>query len=362
VATITASAAGGAWNTGGAWVGGVAPTAADDALLTSASGNISLPTATTVACRSLDCTGYTGTLTFATTTALLEIGDASGGACKFVPGMTVALTGLGRITFKATTASTVYDFTTAGKNMPSITINTGSTTTIRLADNLSMNGSSFSLTSGTLDLNGKAVVIGSGAVFNSSNSNVRTLTMGASTVTLMATAGTLWNCASSTNLTINPGTSNIIFAGVGSGARSFAGGVAKTYNDLTYTVAGSTGSLTLTQSATFNNLNFSDASNARTLLFTAGTTTTITGAFNVQGSAGKLMTIGSVTAANHTLAKASGTVSSDYLSISRSTAGGGAAWYAGANSTDGGNNTGWIFTAPPSGFNARNASAFLAFV
>jgi hypothetical protein len=47
------------------------------------------------------------------------------------------------------------------------------------------------------------------------------------------------------------------------------------------------------------------------------------------------------------LSKASGTVSSDFLSISRSTATGGAGWYAGANSTDGGNNSGWIFTAPP---------------
>ena len=62
-----------------------------------------------------------------------------------------------------------------------------------------------------------------------------------------------------------------------------------------------------------------------------------------------MITIGSVTAASHTLSKASGTVSSDFLSVSRSTATGGAGWYAGANSTDGGNNSGWIFTAPPGG-------------
>ena len=48
-----------------------------------------------------------------------------------------------------------------------------------------------------------------------------------------------------------------------------------------------------------------------------------------------------------TLSKSSGTVSVDYLSIGNSIATGGATWYAGANSVDVGNNTGWIFTAPP---------------
>lgn len=52
--------------------------------------------------------------------------------------------------------------------------------------------------------------------------------------------------------------------------------------------------------------------------------------------------------AAHMLSKASGTVSSDYLSISNSTAMGGAAWFAGNNSIDGGSNSGWIFPAPPS--------------
>jgi hypothetical protein len=81
-------------------------------------------------------------------------------------------------------------------------------------------------------------------------------------------------------------------------------------------------------------------------LFTAGTTNTFTN-WNASGESTRLLTIGSVTAASHTLSKASGTVSADFLSISRSTATGGASWYAGANSTDGGNNSGWVFTAPP---------------
>lgn len=43
-----------------------------------------------------------------------------------------------------------------------------------------------------------------------------------------------------------------------------------------------------------------------------------------------------------------GIVSGDYLNISNSTATGGATFYAGDNSIDGGNNSGWIFTSPPS--------------
>jgi len=53
------------------------------------------------------------------------------------------------------------------------------------------------------------------------------------------------------------------------------------------------------------------------------------------------------TGTQSTLSKSSGTVSVDYLSIGNSIATGGATWYAGANSVDVGNNTGWIFTAPP---------------
>jgi len=63
---------------------------------------------------------------------------------------------------------------------------------------------------------------------------------------------------------------------------------------------------------------------------------TTSGSITFTGSAGQA-----------TLSKSSGTVSVDYLSIQDSNATGGATWTAGANSVDAGNNTGWIFTAPP---------------
>ncbi len=91
------------------------------------------------------------------------------------------------------------------------------------------------------------------------------------------------------------------------------------------------------------------------VITTGGPTTSIAAATTVnftnlivRGTAGKLMTIGSITAATHTLSKAaSGVVDCDYLSVSQSIATGGATFFAGDNSTDGGSNTGWIFKKAP---------------
>lgn len=129
-------------------------------------------------------------------------------------------------------------------------------------------------------------------------------------------------------------------------AKTFAGG-GKTYNLVWFAPGAGTGTFQITGSNTFGELR-DDGTAAHSILFTAGTTQTI-GTWSVRGNSGALITIGSITAAGHTLSKASGAVAADYLSISRSTATGGASWYAGANSTDGGNNSGWIFAPPPWG-------------
>lgn len=133
------------------------------------------------------------------------------------------------------------------------------------------------------------------------------------------------------------GTGNVTLSG--STAKTFAGGN-KSYATVTQN---GLGALTITGSNTFTTL--ANSVQPTSFLFTAGTTTTLTN-WNINGTAGNLVTIGSVTAASHTLSKASGTVTGDYLSISRSSATGDAAWNA-TNSIDGGNNSGWIFTAAP---------------
>jgi hypothetical protein len=135
-------------------------------------------------------------------------------------------------------------------------------------------------------------------------------------------------------------------------AKTFVGG-GSTFNATLN--QGGVGTLTLTGANTFEDI--TNTVQPATVLFTAATTTTFTNGFNLRGTAGNLITIGSVTAASHTLSKASGTISTNYLSISRSTATGGAGWYCGNNSTDGGNNSGWFFSQPITTVNVTGVNA-----
>ena len=79
-----------------------------------------------------------------------------------------------------------------------------------------------------------------------------------------------------------------------------------------------------------------------TITFTAGSTTTVTN-FAVTGTAGNPVTINSsVPGTRFTLSQASGIVIVNYASIQDSNVTGGATWIA-SNSTDLGDNLGWIF-------------------
>jgi hypothetical protein len=92
----------------------------------------------------------------------------------------------------------------------------------------------------------------------------------------------------------------------------------------------------------------------------SGSTQTVS-TFTVNGTAGVLKIIKSTVAGSRaTLSKASGTVTSDYVSIKDSAATGGATWDA-TNSTDAGNNTGWIINGVPTG-TANNSGFFFMFV
>ncbi|MEI8143490.1 MAG: GLUG motif-containing protein [Candidatus Berkelbacteria bacterium] len=102
----------------------------------------------------------------------------------------------------------------------------------------------------------------------------------------------------------------------------------------------------------FNNLNVISTS-ARTISFEARATVGVEGSFGAVGTSNNLINlISSVDGTPFILSKTNGVVLSDYLSIKDSTATGGAEWYAGSNSVNGGDNDGWIFgnaggNAPP---------------
>jgi len=320
-----------------ATVGASVPTAADNVFFDANSNSGTSTFTCTMAntprvCNDFLASGLDGTMTLA--------------------GTSIGLTVSGSLTFQATNFTRTYDGTTtfnATTTGKTITTNGVSITGVNfngvsgawtLGSALTNSGQT-TLTNGTLDLNGKTLT--SGLRF----------TTGTGTKNLTFNGGTLICSLSGANSFVNPApTGFTTSAGTGTGTITLTSTTAKTFNGAGSTFnctlnQGGAGALTVTGSNTFSNItNTRKSVSAASILFTAGTTNTFAD-WNASGESTRLLTIGSVTAASHTLSKASGTVSADFLSISQSTATGGAGWYAGANSTDGGNNSGWIFTAPP---------------
>ena len=210
----------------------------------------------------------------------------------------------------------------------------------------------LNLNNGTFDANDYDVcpnTISTGAnTFNSSNSNARTLLMGNGTWNIRSGQWheTPWNMATITNLT-NPttmgegSTINWTFDEINFDG-TFAGGGCS-YNNLNVN-SGANDDAIITNSNTFNTFTINAP---KTVKFTAGTTTTVS-SFVATGTAVNGITITSVTSAAHTLTDTAGTNAVEYCTISYSQAGGGATWnaYTTLGNTDGGNNTGWVFTAP----------------
>ncbi len=169
--------------------------------------------------------------------------------------------------------------------------------------------------------------------------------MGSGTWTLTGTGGGYpWHTSTITNLTFDAESSTIKTTGAMTTATSYFHGGGLTFNNVWIANTG-TYAIQFTGSNTFNDLKIDPG---RTVQFTANTTTTVS-TFTSTATALATTSIGSITAAAHRLVKTGGgTISSDYLYISYSNATPTLTWYAGTHSVDSGNNTGWIFTAPPS--------------
>jgi|694.fasta_scaffold136284_2 hypothetical protein len=255
---------------------------------------------------------------------------------NWIGGTGITLSGTGTISFLGRTTQQI---TSSAKTFTQpITINSPSGS-VTLQDALTTGTTvATTLTNGTLDLNGFTYTVGTRFTTATGTKN---LTFNGGTLVCPDPNTTSFNNAQPTGFTTTAGTGTGTISMTAATAKTFVGG-GSTFNCTLN--QGGAGTLTITGSNTFSNI--TNTVQPASVLFTAATTSTFTN-FNLSGTSGNLITIGSVTAASHTLSKASGTVSADFLSISRSTATGGAGWYAGANSTDGGNNSGWIFTAPP---------------
>lgn len=333
--------AGTKWATTSGGAGGAAvPTGSDNVFFDAASGAVTVTRATVLgSCLNCDFTGFTGTFAGSVTMSIW-------GNLTLSASMTLTYTG---IFYFGRDGGTGFTLTTNGVSIPCTIQKDTAGTTLTLADNLTCT-KNLELNNGTIDANNKNVTIRN----FTTTAGTRTLTMGSGTWNLTGTITNVWDMSDVTNFTLNANTSTIKITDTSSVTLQFLGG-GLTYNNLWWARGASTGTNTILDSNTFANLK-DTGSVAHTDKFTDGTTTTIT-TMTVTGSVGNLITLNGSSTGGWTISCASGVISCDYLSITNSTATGGASFYAGANSTNGGSNSGWIFTAPPT----VNTGAFFNF-
>lgn len=224
-------------------------------------------------------------------------------------------------------------FTTNGITVPkAITIELVSGSLTLGSDLVSAN--TLTLTSGTFSaVNGENNYNVTATTFASSNTNTRTITMGSGTWDMTVVNGNPWSITSTTNLTLNAGTSTIKFSGAITGSLKFDGSAGVTYYNFWNATTGVDKIVLIDGSNTFNDFKI-DA--GRIQKFTNSTTTTVN-TFTALGTSGSHITISNTSDTTHaTLAKAGGGVISgcDYIDASYLTGSPADTWYIGANSTD----------------------------
>lgn len=152
MATKTIGPLGGAWTTDATWVEGTKPTAADDVVATALSGSVTIGAGSV--CRSIDLTGYVGTITH-TAAVAFAIGDGTAGASNNAlifpsSGWTYTLgnAATSSLSFVSTSA-TQQTINTGGKAVGNVVFN-GVAGSWILGANLTGTGS-LTITNGTLD-------------------------------------------------------------------------------------------------------------------------------------------------------------------------------------------------------------------
>lgn len=268
--------AGTKWATTSGGTGGASlPTTADDVFFDANSGANTVTVATgNTGCKSITCTGFTGTLT----------GSASltvAGSITFVSGMTCSHTGRWSITGSGTIIS-------AGKTMPFLIIN-GVGITVNQGDDFTFTSSPavnvgcISLAGGTYNTNNYNITFSpsgnSGGGIDVSNApNVRAINLGSSTITITLNSNNnvpFFGNAVNNSLTFNAGTSTYICKNLGVANSSFQGNGLTFYN----VVFENTSSIAIpvTGANTFNNLTLTGRTTNGLGKFTFAANQTITG-------------------------------------------------------------------------------------
>jgi hypothetical protein len=283
----------------------------------------------------VDCSTRTTGITLNFNTAISRYGS-------LILGSGITVTGTSANTFSGRSTMAL---TSAGKTITFPIVVDAPSGALQLGDALTAS-STITNTLGTLDANSYNLTC---TTFASSNSNTRTITMGSGLWTLSGT-GTVWTTDTTTGLTFNKDTANILLSDTSGTARTFNGG-GLSYNKLTIGGATGTSTLTIGGANSFTEL-ASDKTVAHTITLNSNQGTIDT--WTVTGTSGNVVTLNSSSAGTRrtfTLTNATGSIetpsSIDYLAVQDIGELSGNKFFVGINSTNNGNNSNVYFTASP---------------
>lgn len=326
------------WSTAAKWTSRV-PLPQDNVLMSGVTGGTITADMPRLG-KSIDWTGASGTPTW----VLTSTNVTSYGSVTLISAMNLTTSSANSYTLEGRGAFTI---TTAGKDFGNSNVVSMVGGTLTFGDAFNSTGSpAIQLTHGTLSNSGNYSI--TLTKFNSSNSTTRAIVMGDATWTLTGQdSGVLvWTTATTTGLTFTANNSTILFTSVSTTAKTLSGG-GLTFNNF-HATGGGTGAVIIVGSNSFLNIRVTGGTKSITL--PGSTTTTIRGGSGGFSNANSLVTI-TASSGSATVSKPSGTFRGDYLSLTNIISTGGASFYAGplTHSTDGGGNTGWIFTSAPGG-------------
>ena len=247
---------------------------------------------------SMNLSGFIGTLANSTRTIFSSV--------NFPAGITYT-TGALITTISSVSTGLTLDLATNGVSITfPITVDAVGST-VRITDNFisSSTSSNLTLNNGTFNANNYNVTIGSVII---SGSNTRTFTMGSGAWELTGPS-IVWDAFTTTNLTFNKDTANILVSNSATSGKTFYGG-SLTYNKLTIGGSTSTSTVDISDDNTFSEL-ASTRTGSYGIIFETGSTNTI-GTLGVTGSIGNLVSLTS--GANATLSIANSN-SLEYLVI-----------------------------------------------
>lgn len=323
------------WSDTTIWTGGIVPLPQDNMSGSGITGGTLTSDMPRLAAN-IDFTGATGTPAWAN-----GVAQSMYGSLTLISGMTISGTNTLTLAGRGN-----YTITSAGKTFTQGLTFACPTGTYNLQDALNTAGV-LTFSNGVFNTNSFGLTF---STIVANFSTTRSVLLGTSTLNCTTTAvANVVNFGTTTALTFSGENSTFVIVNASANLRNFINGLGLLWGTLTYTVAGSTGTMGIITGGSFAVINFSDVTNARLLNFTAGITVTIRNGngFNVRGTAGKLMTIDTITGASTFTLTSPNQQSTDYITPTRSTVDASPKWYAGANSTDGTGNTNWVFSAAP---------------